>query len=90
MSINSIGQCTQLLFLVTILLICIVFVAAQDYYQILGVERNASDREIKRQFHKLALKYHPDKNNDPKAEITFRSITEAYNVLSDINKRRLF
>ena len=49
---------------------------AKDYYQILGVKRNASDREIKRAFRKLAVKYHPDKNKDPEAEKVFVDIAK--------------
>ena len=55
----------------------------KDYYKILGVKRNATDDEIKKAYHKMALKYHPDKNNDPGAEDKFKEIAEAYDVLSD-------
>lgn len=55
-----------------------------DYYQTLGVSRNASDEEIKKAFHKLAHKYHPDKGGDEKK---FKEINEAYQILSDKNKR---
>jgi len=51
--------------------------AADDYYKTLGVERSASDREIKKAFRKLALKYHPDKNkDDPSAEKKFMEISK--------------
>lgn len=63
-------------------------ISAKDYYEILGIKRDANDKEIKQRFRQLALKYHPDKNTDPKAEETFRSITEAYDILSDPAKRR--
>ncbi len=60
----------------------------KDYYKILGVERNASEEEIKRAYRKLALKYHPDKNpDDKKAEERFKEINEAYDVLGDPTKR---
>lgn len=59
----------------------------RDYYEILGVKRTASDRDIKRAFRKLALKYHPDKNKEAGAEETFREMAEAYSVLSDQDKR---
>lgn len=60
----------------------------KDYYKILGVERNANESEIKRAYRKLAMKYHPDRNQgDKKAEDTFKEINEAYEVLSDKEKR---
>ena len=62
----------------------------KDYYDILGLKKSASDRDIKRAFRKLALKYHPDKNKDAKAEEIFREIAEAYSVLSDEGKRKKY
>jgi len=59
----------------------------QDYYEVLGVPRNASDEEIKREFRKLAKLYHPDRNREPGAEDKFKEINEAYQVLSDPEKR---
>jgi curved DNA-binding protein len=60
----------------------------KDYYKILGVERNATDAEIKSAFRKLALQYHPDRNpNNKQAEEKFKEINEAYEVLSDSQKR---
>src|SRR5512135_3043212 len=60
----------------------------KDYYKILGVERNASQDEIKKSFRKLAMKYHPDKNpGDKKAEDKFKEINEAHEVLGDPQKR---
>jgi len=60
----------------------------KDYYKILGVDRKATDNEIRKAYRKLALKYHPDRNpNDPKAEEKFKEINEANQVLSDPQKR---
>jgi molecular chaperone DnaJ len=59
----------------------------RDYYDILGVNRNASDDELKAAFRKLARQYHPDVNKDPDAEERFKEINEAYGVLSDATKR---
>ncbi len=63
----------------------------RDYYAILGVDKNASREEIKRAYHKLAQKYHPDKNpGDKAAEEKFKDINEAYEVLSDPEKRKKY
>ncbi len=60
----------------------------KDYYKVLGVERGATDAEIKSAFRKLALQYHPDRNpNNKQAEEKFKEINEAYEVLSDAEKR---
>lgn len=62
--------------------------AKKDYYEVLGLEKGASEDEIKRAFRKLAIKYHPDKNQGNKeAEEKFKEINEAYQVLSDPDKR---
>ena len=64
---------------------------SQDYYQILGVERGADDATIKKAYRKLAMKYHPDRNPDDKeAEEKFKEIGEAYEVLSDADKRAAY
>jgi DnaJ-class molecular chaperone len=63
-----------------------------DYYKILGVNKEATDAEIKKAYRKLALKWHPDKNpnNRQEAEEKFKKINEAYSVLSDKDKRRQY
>ena len=65
--------------------------AKSDYYDVLGVARDADGSAIKNAFRKLAMKYHPDKNpNDPSAEGKFKEINEAYGVLSDEDKRAAY
>ena len=67
---------TVLLLAVYILLITEFLLASQDFYHILGLPRDASERQIKKAFHKLAMKYHPDRNKSPDAESKFRDIAE--------------
>ena len=64
----------------------------QDYYEVLGVAKDANDKDIKKAYHKLALKYHPDKCQGDKkvAQETFKIINEAYAVLSDPQKRQQY
>ncbi len=62
----------------------------KDYYEILEIPRNASEEEIKKAYRRLARKYHPDLNKDPSAQEKFKEINEAYQVLSDPEKRRLY
>jgi molecular chaperone DnaJ len=66
--------------------------AKEDYYKLLGVDRNASDEEIKKSYRRLAMKYHPDRNKEDsaKAEAKFKQIKEAYEVLSDAKKRAAY
>ena len=63
----------------------------KDFYEVLGVNRDASDEEIKKSYRKLAMKYHPDRNPDnPKAEEQFKEAKEAYEILSDEQKRAAY
>ncbi|MGI9145165.1 MAG: molecular chaperone DnaJ, partial [Chloroflexota bacterium] len=62
----------------------------RDYYEVLSVSRTASDDDIKKAYRKLALQYHPDRNNAPEATEMFKEATEAYQVLSDTEKRTMY
>jgi molecular chaperone DnaJ len=66
--------------------------AKEDYYKLLGVDRNASDAEIKKSYRRMAMKFHPDRNKDnpEEAEAKFKQIKEAYEVLSDPKKRSAY
>lgn len=64
---------------------------ARDYYEVLGVNRSADEKELKKAFHRLAKKFHPDVNkSDPNTEARFKEVNEAYEVLSDPEKRKLY
>src|SRR3990172_7903137 len=65
--------------------------AKKDYYEVLGVNRDASEEELKKSYRKLAMKWHPDRNPDnPKAEEHFKEAKEAYEVLTDAQKRAAY
>jgi molecular chaperone DnaJ len=64
--------------------------AKRDYYEVIGVDKNASPSEIKSQYRKLALKFHPDRNKSSEAPEHFKEISEAYAILSDSEKRKLY
>ena len=64
--------------------------AKRDYYEVLGVNKSSSPDEVKSQYRKLALKFHPDRNKSPDAQEHFKEISEAYAVLSDSGKRDLY
>ena len=64
--------------------------AKKDYYESLGVDKNASESDIKLAFRRLAKKYHPDVNKEPGAEEKFKEVQEAYTVLSDANRRKQY
>lgn len=62
----------------------------KDYYKVLGIQKGASEDEIKKAYRKQALRYHPDKNKSPGAEEKFKEIAEAYDVLSDSKKKDIY
>ena len=62
----------------------------RDYYEVLGIDKSASDADIKKAYRKMAKKYHPDINKEPGAEEKFKEINEAYEVLSDANKKAAY
>lgn len=63
----------------------------RDYYEVLGVSRSASEGELKKAYRKLAMQYHPDRNQgDPEAETRFKEVSEAYQVLSDDEKKQIY
>ena len=64
--------------------------AKRDYYEVLELSKNASSEDIKKSYRKLAKKYHPDINKDPGAEEKFKEINEAYEVLSDPQKKQIY
>ncbi|HSW47634.1 MAG TPA: DnaJ C-terminal domain-containing protein [Candidatus Saccharimonadales bacterium] len=64
--------------------------AQKDYYQILGLSKNATAAEIKSAYRKLALEFHPDRNKSKDADAKFKEVTKAYEVLSDENKRKTY
>jgi molecular chaperone DnaJ len=62
----------------------------RDFYSVLGVERDADETQLKKAFRKLAMEYHPDRNPDPKASDLFREAQEAYEVLTDPERRQIY
>ena len=65
--------------------------ADKDFYEILGVQKNASDDDIKKSYRKLAMKYHPDRNKDDKeSERKFKEVSAAYEILKDSEKRSAY
>jgi len=79
------------LWITLFLTLVLTVLAGRDFYKILGVRRDATNREIKKAYRKLAMKWHPDKNpDDPKAQEKFQDLGAAYEVLSDDDKRKTF
>ena len=64
--------------------------AKRDYYEILGIKRNATPEEIKKAHRKLVRQYHPDVSQETNAEVLFKEANEAYDVLSDAKKRQMY
>ena len=62
----------------------------KDFYEVLGISKNATNEDIKKAYRRLALSYHPDKNKEPGAEEKFKEIAEAYEILSDEKKRDIY
>jgi len=79
-----------LLFLSSFLVAPSISGSSQNYYDVLNVDRDATRKEIKAAFRNLAIKYHPDKNSSPDAEEKFREIAEAYEVLSNDERRKQY
>ena len=68
----------------------ILLSAKRDYYDILGVTKTATQQEVKQQYRKLALKFHPDRNQYSDAEEHFKEISEAYSVISNPEKKSIY
>ena len=63
----------------------------RDYYEVLGVNRDASNDDLKKAYRRLAMKYHPDRNpDDPEADAKFKEASEAYEILGDAEKRQAY
>ena len=62
----------------------------KDYYNILGISKDANDSDLKKSYYALAKKFHPDKNKEANAEEKFKEISKAYEILKDTSKRRLY
>ena len=79
-------------FVILILIIAgiLAFDENDSYYKILGIDRKATKRDIKKAYHKMSLEYHPDRNKSPNARDKFALIAEAYDVLSNEEKRRIY
>ena len=86
------NRCPVFLFYVVLFVVLVVAVIAEkNYYDLLEVSKDATAQEIKKAYRRLALKHHPDRNrgNEKEAELIFRDISEAYEVLSDEESKRV-
>lgn len=84
-------SCAMIIMLVLSMVLLAAAEDNRDFYKILGVKRSANDKEIKRAFKKLSLKYHPDKNpGDDEAKKKFQDVSAAHEVLTDSEKRRKY
>ncbi|OWF39300.1 DnaJ-like subfamily B member 9 [Mizuhopecten yessoensis] len=86
-------NCENLLYLCALCSIyttSIILAKQADYYDVLGLKKGATDKQIKRAFRKLALKFHPDKNKEKGAEEKFREIAKAYEVLGDPGEKKQY
>jgi len=70
--------------------LCRDIIRKKNYYEILGLSSNASENDIKKAYKKLAIKFHPDKNQAPQASDAFKKVGAAYSCLSDAEKRRMY
>ena len=69
---------------------CKEVLAKRDYYDILGVPKDANEDQIKKAYRKLALKFHPDKNSAPQSTEAFKKISQAFACLSNADKKRMY
>merc|ERR1712000_549606 len=85
---NMILSFITVLCLTSVLQVCLA--KGRDFYKILGIQRDATDRQIKKAYRTLSKKWHPDKNSSPEAKTKFADISAAYEALSDEEKRRIY
>ena len=85
-TVMSVSSCVSLCIILTTL----SSVVSEDFYNLLGVSKNADNRDIRKAFKKLALKYHPDKNNEDDAHEKFLKLNRAYEILKDDETRKKY
>ncbi|GAA5901279.1 hypothetical protein JCM5296_005312 [Sporobolomyces johnsonii] len=76
--------------LIVLLALCAAVLAATDYYKVLGVSKDVSEKELKKAYRKLSKQYHPDKNPDEEAKVKFLEVSRSFEVLSDPEKRKTY